>query len=131
MSSAAITIVINGNTYRLSASDSTSIRNMPAADRQHLLALLEEVKRQDGLSRAAVEEALHKVGVPAMPATRGTGDGVAAMPQGDLGKGDVDALMARLVMEDKNSRKPQLTRQSLYKVVGAFLVLVFFLVLVV
>jgi hypothetical protein len=133
MNKSTVTIVINGNTYRLCASDGAAIRNMQAADREHLLELLEEVKRQDSLSQVAIEKAMSRTGSsPVSTASVAPGEGVTAYrgnASADLGKGDVDALMARLVFEEKNNRKPGLTRQTLYKVVGGFLLVVFVLVL--
>jgi hypothetical protein len=41
-----------------------------------------------------------------------------------LGSGDIDALMARLVVEDNRNRKPVLTKHGIYKAIGALAVIV-------
>ena len=35
-----------------------------------------------------------------------------------LGSGDVDSLVAQLIMEEKSKQKPGLTKQTIYKWVG-------------
>jgi hypothetical protein len=47
-----------------------------------------------------------------------------------IGKGDVDQLMARLVLEEKNNRKPGLTQQGLYKWMGISVAVIILLVLI-
>jgi len=122
MNSGAITFVIGGVTYRLSAGDTNAIRNIPEADRAELIALLEAVQAQDVASKAAVQAA-------AASATISTSSPVGAsggpLPKAErLGSGDVDALMAKLIMEEKRERKPGLTKQGIYKVVGFFVVVI-------
>ena len=121
-----ITFVINGRTFRLDPGMGEAIRAMPAEDRGQLLRLLEAVREQERLSRAAVDAAAASVLVA------GGAAGVGASPKPErLGSGDVDALMARLVMEEQRHRKPAISRASLYKwsavCVGSLLVLMFIL----
>ena len=130
MTSSAITFVINGATYRVSADDSSAIRNIPEADRKELIALLEAVQVQDGVSRAAVQSAAARAAASTNSGqSQQTGDPGQQIPKAErLGSGDVDALMAKLIMEEKRDRKPGLTKQGVYKVVGVFAAIVLLLV---
>ncbi|MDH4039407.1 MAG: hypothetical protein OEW92_05715 [Gammaproteobacteria bacterium] len=126
MENPVITFVVNGKTYSLRASDSAALGAIPQAERQQLIALLEAVKQQDDRARALVQQAVDK----AKAAAQGPQAGARAPRPERLGSGDVDALMARLVMEEQRSRKPGPTRQDLYKWVLGVGVVIVLLVLV-
>jgi thioredoxin-like negative regulator of GroEL len=123
---APITFIVNGRTYRLAPGMGDAIRAMPAEDRGQLLKLLEAVREQERLSRAAVDAAAASV----LAATAaGSAAGAVASPKPErLGSGDVDALMARLVMEEQRNRKPPIDRGSLYKWSGIFIGILLLLV---
>ena len=124
---APITFIVNGRTYRLEPGMGDAIRAMPAEDRGQLIRLLEAVRDQERLSRATVDAAAASL----LSATAAGGTaGAAPSPTPErLGSGDVDALMARLVMEERRNRKPPISRGSLYKwsgiCVGIVLLLMF------
>lgn len=126
MNSNPITVVINGATYRVSANDSSAIRNIPEADRAELIALLEAVQIQDRASRAAIQSAAAGAATSTSPGQpQLTGDPDRHIPRAErLGSGEVDALMAKLIMEEKRDRKPGLTKQGIYKVVAVFAAIV-------
>jgi hypothetical protein len=130
---APITFIVNDRTYRLAPGMGDAIRAMPAEDRGQLLKLLEAVREQERLSRAAVDAAAASVLAATATATAaGSAAGAVASPKPErLGSGDVDALMARLVMEEQRNRKPPIDRGSLYKwsgiCIGILLLLVFML----
>jgi hypothetical protein len=134
MTEPTVTVIIEGRTYRLCASDTSALRDMPTGDRQHLMTLLQELQRQDGLSRVAVQNALEHARSTSLPSANASGVGVSLAEQGKsperLGSGDIDAVMARLVVEENRSRKPALTAPRLYKMVGMFAVAVILLVLI-
>jgi hypothetical protein len=134
MKQPAVTFVVNNRTYSLSASDTEAMRNIPAADRQQLITLLEAIKVQDSLARAAVQAAAESVIAPSQAAIRAPETGNRTTHQDSkperLGSGDVDALMARLILEEKQNQKPGLTKQGLYKVLVGAAVFIFFLVLI-
>lgn len=144
MQSSMITMVLNGNTYRLNANDRESIGKLSKEDKQQLLALLEAIKQEEKLSEAAVQQALNKAKLStsnsasilcAAPNSTGQAnmDGLAKdnsanggtispqgtdSPQGKperLGAGDVDALMSRLILEEKQNQKPGMTSATIYK----------------
>jgi hypothetical protein len=123
-----ITFVINGKTFSLRASDAQAIRDVPAADRQQLIVLLEAIKQQDVLAQAAVQNAVDRAIIPLDgPENKGTPDHKVPKPE-RLGSGDIDALMTRLIMEEKRDKKPGLTSRGLVKWVvgltGAIILLV-------
>lgn len=123
MGESVITFIVNGNTYSLCSTDLEKIRNIPANDRAQLITFLEVIKRQDRLQHEAVQHAV----------TGGQSHPVASSPTPKperLGSGDVDALMARLVAEEKNDRKPGLTQLSVYKFMLGFAVFVALLVFI-
>ena len=128
MNSSAITFIVDGKTYSLNASDSTAIRTIPAVDRQQLIALLEAIKHQDSLAKAAVQTAVDYVNAP----LHGAGKPLqhkAPKPE-RLGSGDADALMARLIIEEKRDKKPGLTKESLYKIVAGFVAVIVVLMMI-
>ena len=123
MQQSAITVVINGSAYSLRADDVAAVSAMPAADRQQLLALLEALKGAERTADRIVQNSL-RVAAGAAP------HGVDQVKPERLGAGDADALMARLVMEENRHKKPLPTRQSLYKWVTVFAVVVVLLVVI-
>ena len=124
MQQATITVIIDGSTYSLNPTDKVSIKSLPISDRQQLITLLEAIQLYEKQRHASAREAEGKANAAAALAT--------TKPDGKepLGKGDVDQLMARLVMEEKNNRKPGLTRQGLYKWMGISVVVIILLVLI-
>jgi hypothetical protein len=122
MQQPTITFILNDKTYRLCATDSHTMRELPAADREQLITLLEALKQQDLLARQAVEQAVARAKTgqttAAGESTTGTQPQQKTLKPERLGSGDVDALMARLVMEEKSSQKPTLTKQGLYKFIA-------------
>jgi len=134
MDEARITFIIDGNTYSLRSSDTTAIREIPGADRQQLIALLESVKQQEILAQTAVEQAVTRTTHPSHPPSneqvQSSPLGAPSIKPDRLGSGDVDAIMARLIMEEENSRKPGLTKKGIYKMFAGFAVIVFLLILI-
>jgi hypothetical protein len=124
MQQATITIIIDGSTYSLNPTDKASIKSLPIGDRQQLITLLEAIQLFEKQRNASARKA------------EGTANAAAALaatkPVGkeQLGKGDVDQLMAQLVMEEKNNRKPGLTQQGLYKWMGITVAVIILLVLI-
>ena len=123
-----ITFIVNGKTFSLRAGDAAALGAIPHAERQQLIALLEALKQQDdraaALAQVAVERARTTSRAPQAPAA-------ASTPRPErLGSGDVDALMARLVLEENRNRKPGPTRQDLYKWGLGFAAAVIVLVLI-
>jgi hypothetical protein len=119
-----ITVIVNGRTYTLSPGMSEAMRSMLPGDRGQLIELLEALREQERLSRAAVDAA-----AASAMAAGGVAGAMASPKPERLGSGDVDALMARLVMEEQRNRKPPISRGSLYKWsgigVGIMLLLMF------
>jgi len=134
MKQPTITFIINGSTYSVCASDTAAIRKISTIDRQHLVTLLEQVKYQESLSAAAVQQAMDKAKFYSRDATSVPAAGIQPDPKDikpeRLGSGDIDALMARLVLEEQRSRKPALSKQGMYKVISVFAVLLVLLVII-
>jgi len=138
MEQAIVTFIINGKTYSLRASDGEAIREIPSADRQQLIALLEAVKLQETLSHRAVQnaaqKAVDKTRIASQAATNGAKAGDTTERQDikpeRLGSGDIDALMSRLIMEEKRDKKPGLTTQGLVKWVAGLAAIIILLVLI-
>ncbi len=130
-----ITIVVGSKTYTFHPGDAQAIREIPSTERQQLISLLEAVKQQENLADIAVRGALERArNLSPTAAGDMTGRASAEHPMTKtdrLGSGDVDALMARLVMEEKNNRKPGLSSKSLYKFLIGFAIVVLLLVLIV
>lgn len=123
MNDTNITIVIAGNTYTLRSGDLKSLRNMPAQDRDQLIDLLEALKAQREKTERLVQNALAKNTVNRASA-RGASNANQTAPAERLGKGDVDAIMARLIAEEKQRQKPGLKRATIYKFAAAIIVII-------
>ena len=129
-----ITFVINDNTYSLRPTDQQAITAISNADRQQLLALLEAIKTHDTLSRVEVQKAAERAEI----LLQNGGEGATAnaphshpSPRPErLGSGDTDALMARLVMEEKLNRKPGVTKNTVYKFTGGIAVVIILLIVI-
>ena len=129
-----ITFVINDNTYSLRPTDQQAIAAIPNADRQLLLALLEAVKTHYTLSHVEVQKAAEHADI----FLRNGGEGAAAnathnhpSPRPErLGSDDADALMARLVMEEKLNSKPSVTKNTIYKLTGGIAVVIILLIVI-
>jgi len=134
MEQSKITFIVNGNTHSLRASDSAAIRDIPADERKQLIALLEAVKVQDSLANAAINNAVERATGRAQSPSYPAGTGSTANPQPAtperLGRGDVDALMARLVLEEKHQRKAGPTKQGIYKLAAGIAIGLIVLVLI-
>ena len=126
MHSPAITFIVDGKTYSLSAGNSAAIRAIPADHRQQLIALLEAIKHQDNVSKAAVQKAVDYAKAPQDKAGKPLQDKVPKPER--LGSVDADALMARLIIEEKRGKKPGLTKEGLYKVLAGFVAVIFLLI---
>jgi hypothetical protein len=119
-----ITFIVNGKTFSLRAGDSAALGAIPEAERRQLLALLDALKQQDERAEALVQGAVARATSRSPQAAAST-----ARPE-RLGSGDVDALMARLVLEENRNRKPGPTRHDLYKWLLGFAAVVVLLVLI-
>ena len=114
MIQSAITVIINNKTYSLSAGNVEAIRHIPDADRQQLIALLELVKQQESATQSP----------PVRQVTTETSRSER------LASGDVDSLMAQLIMEERAKQKPGITKETIYKWVVGVAVVIIILVLV-
>lgn len=121
------TFILNGNTYRLSPDDSGAIREMPKTDRLQLIELLEAIKIQEKLSEAAIQNATAKASPKAATAVNITSAGITAQqplqqPKPErLGEADIENLMAKLIMEEKNKQKPPISSRQIYTWAGGIL----------
>lgn len=121
----AITCVINGNAYKLSAGDVSAMSNMPEADREPLLLMVDAIKAQQLKTQAALQQALHKTTHSASAAAK-----PAEEKPERLGAGDIDALMAKLVLEEKQQKKPPLTQQKIIKIMLAVVAAIILITLI-
>lgn len=121
-----ITFIVNGKTYSLRAGDRVALGAIPEAERRQLIALLDALKQQDERAEALVQGAVAR----ARATSRSPQAAVSTVRPERLGGGDVDALMARLVLEENRNRKPGPTRQDLYKWLLGFAAVVVLLVLI-
>lgn len=130
MNHPSITVVIDGNTYTLQADDLQGMRDMPGSDRSQLIKLLEVLKAQHEKSQRLVQDALNKQtlesAAPAMGNPSATSSGPAPARE-RMSKGDIDELMTRLIMEERQQQKQGLQSGTIYKfiavVVGVIIVL--------
>lgn len=127
LKSAAITVVVAGNTYSLRADDPRSMRDIPANDRDQLMGVLEALKAEYDKSQRVAQAALARSSGAGAAAPRAVGGALNTQSGERLGKGDVDAIMARLIMEERQQQKPGLQRSTIYKFAAAIVVLIILL----
>lgn len=125
-----ITIIINDKTYSLCASDVEAIRNISDTDRQQLITLLEAVKQQENQTQASNQNVAASSQTAATTSEFSNTIDYRNINAEQLGNGDVDALMARLIMEEKSKQKPGLTKQSIYKWVAGIAGIIILLILI-
>jgi len=133
MENKPITFVINGNTYNLRSTDAEGIRKMPTPDRRELISLLEAIKEQDQLALAAIERRINKAKISAQPTSPTTIPSPGQTLGEDskrLGRGDVDNLMAKLMIEEKRNQKSLPTKNSFYKWMAIFIAVIVLLLLI-
>lgn len=127
------TFILNGNTYKVGPTDTDAIRQIPKAERQQLIELLEAVKLQDRLAQVAVQQAVSKAdqaasAVKAKPGYEAVSTTLPPEATTErLGEGDIDDLMTRLIMEERTNQKPQTTPQTIYKWTGGIIIVVILL----
>ena len=121
-----IIVIINKKPYTLCASDVEAIRNIPGADRQQLITLLEAVKRVEN----PVQPVTATVNTAPQTTAISTGAGGYQVSPERLRSGDVDAVMAQLIVEENLKQKPVLTKHSIHKWVGVVAVIIILLVLI-
>jgi len=113
-----ISIVVNGNSYRLEPGDSVGIDAIDATDRQRLMELLVAIKQQQEQRDAIVQRRLQQTrsAKPAVGPAIAKGAVIdRGADQRAMSAAEVDALMAQLVIEEKKNTKPGLTRKRLYQ----------------
>jgi len=120
MNQTKITFIINKKPYSLSADNIKAIRDMPSADRQQLMALLEAVKHEEALSQP-----VDKINTNSQPAAAAYQD---MLPESGIR--DADAVMAQLIMEEDLNKKPPITKKTIHKWMAGFIAIVFLLVLI-
>lgn len=137
MNNAKITFVINGNTYSISSTDKEAINSIPASDKQALIALLESVKQQDQIAFENMQQRINKAKQaqqktiqqsnqqPTQP--NSTGQVLGEKP---MGAGDVDNVMARLMLEEKRNQKQLPTKNTMYKWMAIVIVVLVLLFLI-
>lgn len=131
MSTDKITFVINGNTYSIGINDPQSFASIAKADQEALLSLLASFKQQQEALELRANQRLAQVS-----SSRKIADALGHSPTSHqspqkerLGRGDADALMAKLIMEEKARQKNLPNKGSFYKWIfgGAIFVIIWIL----
>lgn len=127
MQNSSITVVIAGNTYILRIDDPKSLRDIPANDSDQLITVLEALKSQREKTERLAQEVLAKNTGNHVTVRGAINKNQSAQPAERLGKGDIDAVMARLIAEEKQQRKPGLKTATIYKFAAAIVVVIILL----
>ena len=124
MSTDKITVVVNSHSYHISASEPETLTAMVTTDRKALITLLEAIKHQQKASEQRAEQIL-------LPTAAPTSDRLAAAIKPErLGRGDADAMMARLILEEQSKQKKPPSQRSFYKWIIGFTALVIMAILI-
>ena len=141
MINSTVTCIVNGKTYRLCADDTKEMRNMSSIDRQQLIDLLEVLKQQHSPVKPVVQPVVQSNIVQsnvvqdvapniAQKNTDKEHVSEANLSAQSLGSGDVNALAARLLEEEKSKQKPPISKGAVYKWVGGITVVAMLLILI-
>ena len=131
MSASTITLVVNGNAYQLSATNTASLRAINPCDRRALLMLLEALKYDDQLAPRIADRVLPQTCSTITDDVIVEGSHITeSLSQERMGSGDVDALMAKLIAEDQQSRKSQKNRPSMIKWAAMLVMAIILLVVI-
>jgi hypothetical protein len=128
MKQSPIIVIINKKPYTLYTSDIESIRDIPNADRQQLVTLLEAIKQLNNPAQSVTQQVTAKVGLTSQVAE--DAPDIASMRPERLRSGDADAVMAQLIMEEDLNKNPGLTKHSIYKWIGGAAVIIILLVII-
>lgn len=121
MTANKITFVINGNTYSISPDDPNALTSIASSDQAALLTLFESLKQQRASLelRANQRLAQSSTSSSAIAAASNNSSDNKSLAQSTkrerLGRGDAEALMAKLIMEEKAKQKQQPSPSSFYK----------------
>ncbi len=104
-----IEITINGKTHTFEEGDVSSIKSMSWNDRKKLIKVLEQVKQVEYIDKESptkkvpvmAQKTINSVETDSKPNLLNELDG-AVKP----GKGDVDSIMSRLILEQQSSQTP-------------------------
>jgi len=140
MNNDLISIVVNGNSYRLSPDDSASIEAIEGADRLQLLALLAAIKLQQEQREAVVQRRLQGLAdkSAAISLRNPPGRAVEAKygaigrdaDQRPMSTAEVDALMAELIMEEKKNAKSGPSKKTIYQWIVYSLIAIIVLIVI-
>jgi len=123
MEKPAITVIINGKTYRIRADAPEAIRAIPEADRAALVELLRVVDVQP-LPAAAPRPAPAPVAAPTSPSA-------TPPPEVPVSAKEIDAMVNRLIREERANQNSLPTAQTIYLWAGGIVVLLFLLMMIV
>ena len=127
MDQTTITVVIADEAYKLDPDDPNTLAAIPAPRRQQLISLLAALQEEEASSQARVARLTAAAAPRQSNAARQQPDIPAvnrqSAPVERMGSGDADALMARLVMEDNNARKPAPDKSLIYKALAGIAIL--------
>jgi hypothetical protein len=123
MEKPAITVIINGKTYRIRADAPEAIRAIPEADRAALVELLRVVDGQP-LPAAAPRPAPAPLPVPTSPSA-------TPPPEVPVSAKEIDAMVNRLIREERANQSSLPTAQTIYLWAGGIVVLLFLLMVIV
>ncbi|GAB1255609.1 hypothetical protein NBRC116494_01110 [Aurantivibrio plasticivorans] len=128
-----ITIVIEGRTHVLHVDNPQSLQAIPNDDRQHLLELLGALKTQQTRAAEQAEKALAQAKISGAMGNHQIANKIATKEpriSGDMGKGDVDHIMARLIAEERANQKPSVQPSTIYKWLAGIVVITFILIII-
>jgi len=105
MSEQPVSITIGGKTHTFSVNDEAAIKDLAWQDRKQLIGLLEKIKQAEYIKKteppADANTQLPSVNVkpPNQPQSTTKTEDVT-----QLGQGDIDAMMSRLIIEEKKNQ---------------------------
>jgi len=132
MKQTTITVIINAKVYKLCADDVLAISKISSSDRYQLIKLLESIEKHDQrLKRESHNESYNITTLSQVAEKQVKKAVVSSYNKTDrLGKGDVNELMANLIMQEQQKKEPPLNKFTIYKWFGITAFVIFLLVLI-
>ncbi|MCW8924226.1 MAG: hypothetical protein OQK69_11455 [Gammaproteobacteria bacterium] len=125
MKQSDIIIIINKKPYTLNVSNAEAIRSIPSTDRRQLITLLEVIKAEEVSAHQSALNVNASIDTSSTETGNTPGKGLPER----LRAGDVDAVMAQLIMEEDLKKKPGLTKQTIHKWIAVIAVSIILLIL--
>ena len=119
-----IKITIGDSTYEFDPADPESLNNIQESDRLLLIKLLETLKLD-----ATNPESIYAPNISSPEVNNATQSQTISAK--DMSKGDIDAMVATLMAEERSKRKPGIDQRGFLKIIGGVASVIILLIIII